>query len=88
MHGRVGAYAVEKGVDVLVCIGSLSKSMYEEAGKTAQRLGISEGNLYYFPEKKDFLGRWQEILQKGDTLLVKASHGMAFEEIVKRIAEH
>ncbi len=88
MHGRVGAYAVEKGVDVLVCIGSLSKSMYEEAGKTAQRLGISEGNLYYFPEKKDFLGRWQEILQKGDTVLVKASHGMAFEEIVKRIAEH
>ncbi len=44
-------------------------------------------SVYYFPGKKEFLENWKKIIRKDDTVLVKASHGMAFEQIVKALAE-
>lgn len=87
MHAEVGGYAVEKGIDIVICIGGISKYMYEGACQKAQENGSSKENIYYFAEKKDFLGKRKELLCKGDTILVKASHGMAFEEIVKAVEE-
>ena len=87
MHAKVGAYAVEKGIDVLICIGGLAEYMYKEAGKTAERLGLPAENIHYFPGKEDFLEIWHDVLKKGDTILIKASHGMEFSKIVKEIAE-
>lgn len=84
MHAKVGAYAMEKGTDVLICIGALAEYMYRESEKTAQRLGVFK-KIYYFAEKEEFLKKWQDILKKGDTILVKASHGMDFQEIVKAL---
>lgn len=85
MHGKVGAYAVQKKTDVIVCIGSLSEWMYKEAVLTAGQKGRTTENIYYFPKKQDFLEKKETILRAGDTILVKASHGMAFEEIVKEL---
>lgn len=82
MHAKVGAYAAEKGVDVLVCIGTLSQDMFQEAQKAVSAAG-SRTQVYYFAGKEGFLEKWGDILQAGDTILVKASHGMAFEEIVR-----
>lgn len=87
LHAKVGTYAAEKKTDVIICIGALSKAMYEAACRAAETAGISKENIYYFEKKQDFLERCQDILQKGDTILVKASHGMAFEEIVKVLSE-
>lgn len=36
LHERVGGYAVEKGVDCLICTGKLSRHMYEGALKAAE----------------------------------------------------
>ena len=36
LHERVGGYAVEKGVDCLICTGELSRHMYEGALKAAE----------------------------------------------------
>ena len=33
--------------------------------------------------KADFFKNAENLLQKGDTILVKASHGMDFPEIIK-----
>ncbi len=85
MHTEVGAYAVENGMDVLVCIGTLSEAMYEGAVKAAEKAGISTEQIYYFKEKREFLDKCRSILQTGDTVLVKASHGMAFHEIVESL---
>lgn len=85
MHAKVGAYAVEKGIEVIVCIGELSVNMYDSAGEAMQEAGRENTELYYFPGKKEFLEKMSGILRKGDTVLVKASHGMAFEEIVKAL---
>ena len=30
-HEEVGAYAVEKGINTIVCVGPLSKKMYDKA---------------------------------------------------------
>lgn len=78
MHARVGAYAVEKKIDVIICIGKLSKNMYEGARKEADGENLSKQDIYYFEEKQDFLNEMERILEKEDTILVKASHGMEF----------
>lgn len=87
MHARVGAYAAEKGIDVVVCIGSLSESMYQAARTKTGEAGRSLESIYYFAGKKEFLEKSSDILQTGDTILVKASHGMAFDEIVQALEE-
>ena len=79
LHAQVGAYAAEQGLDVLVCIGRLSRHMYEaarESGKINQ--------LHYFETKEQFLQYPYHVgFEKGDTVLIKASHGMAFNQITE-----
>ncbi len=93
MHSQVGAYAAKLDIDVIVCIGDLAKDMYEgacegvkesEAKGTGSRAG---SHVHYFSQKGEFMEKWKDIGKEGDTVLVKASHGMAFEEIVKMLAE-
>ena len=77
MHREVGQYAAEKGIDLILCVGGLSSEMYEgaaEKGGEARHFEIREG--------------LEAILQPGDTVLVKASHSMAFENIVQNIQEN
>lgn len=85
-HGEVGAYAVKKGIDVLVCVGTLSKNMYEQACKTKETVpGGSKTDLFYFESRDEMSESLSGILKKGDTVLVKASHGMGFEKVVSRL---
>ena len=39
----------------------------------------------YFPEKEDFIKVKDQVIQKGDVILVKASRGMEMEKIVNEI---
>ena len=76
MHREMGAYAAQLKIDQLVCIGELSKNMAEGA-KDSESTTVS-----WFATKKDFFDKIDTIIKKGDTILVKASHGMEFPEIV------
>ena len=78
LHGEVGAYAAEKGIDVLICAGELSGCMYEKALSMG---GKSE--VYYFETRDVMLAELKDILKPGDSVLVKASHGMQFEKVVE-----
>lgn len=78
LHGEVGAYAAEKGIDVLICAGELSGCMYEKALSMG---GKSE--VYYFETRDAMLAELKDILKPGDSVLVKASHGMQFEKVVE-----
>ena len=82
LHGEIGAYAAEKKVDVLVCVGSLSKNMYDAACKA------SSGEIYYFETRDEMLTALNAILLPGDNILVKASHGMHFEAVVESLQIH
>ena len=92
MHREVGIHAVRKGIDVLICIGSLMKSAQTERWnilsskkrRTYRRdafvfCAFSDSDLP-FATKADFLREAKELLKEGDTVLVKASHGMEFPE--------
>lgn len=83
LHGEVGAYAVDKGIDVLLCTGELCRSMYEQAcaGK------INSTEIYYFADRETLLKELGSILKAGDNILVKASHGMQFEKVVSYLEQ-
>lgn len=80
LHYEVGVHAAEKKIDLVVCIGDLSEH-------TAKGATGSENKVIYFQTKADFLGEVESWINAGDTILVKASHGMAFPEIVERLAQ-
>ena len=75
MHSRTGAYAVKRGVELVIACGSLAKAIFDGA----QAAG---GNARYFENKAALIEKLGELIQPGDSVLVKASHSMAFEDIV------
>ena len=82
MHYDVGAHAAASGIDVVVCIGGLSKETARGAEETAAGNG-AETAVFHYDTKADFFADAEHILREKDTILVKASHGMEFPEIVE-----
>jgi len=78
-HAEIGSYAAVKNIDCILCVGKLSRNMYEAA--LAVEESISQA--YYYETKEEMLTDLPSILNAKDTVLVKASHGMHFEEVVK-----
>ncbi|MBR1691340.1 MAG: UDP-N-acetylmuramoyl-tripeptide--D-alanyl-D-alanine ligase [Lachnospiraceae bacterium] len=81
LHDEIGAYAAAKGIDVIVALGELGRHIYEGAKAAGQK------QLFYYENAEEFLKHKGEILQAGDTILVKASHGMHLERIVEELEE-
>ena len=69
----------EKGIDVVCAIGDLAKSLAEGASANPQT------ETHWFETKADFLSAMNEIIRDGDNVLVKASHGMWFPELVEEL---
>ncbi|MCH5274652.1 MAG: UDP-N-acetylmuramoyl-tripeptide--D-alanyl-D-alanine ligase [Lachnospiraceae bacterium] len=78
MHAEVGAYAIEQGVDALYCVGEKSRFMYDAA---LERYDGSQ-DIRYFENREELLESLPLLIQEGDTILIKASHGMGFSAIV------
>ncbi|MCR4788142.1 MAG: UDP-N-acetylmuramoyl-tripeptide--D-alanyl-D-alanine ligase, partial [Lachnospiraceae bacterium] len=81
LHYSIGEYVFLHGIDVLVSIGKLSVNMYDAAVKGAN--GNEHKKVYHFDTKEEAINALPEILRKDDAILVKASHGMHFENIVE-----
>lgn len=76
LHYEIGTYAASKKVDLLVCVGKLSKNMY---------IGAKEASFQdslYFETRDALIAALPELVKADDTILVKASHGMGFEHVV------
>ena len=91
LHAEIGSYAAEKGIDVIICTGTLSKNMYEGALLAKQDtlmaaerdLAAKKKEVYYFETRDEMLDKLSGILKQGDNILIKASHGMHFEQVVE-----
>ncbi len=90
LHAGVGAYAVTSGTDRILCVGENSRHMYQgalEAAKAAKDGADECSQILYFADRDSLLKAMKEqrdaLLPKGCTILVKASHGMAFAEVVE-----
>ncbi len=81
MHDEIGKYVVEADIDVLVCVGELSENMYQGAAKFKEETG-KKTLIYHRNSTTEAIGGLFDIVEKGDTILVKASHGMHFSRIV------
>jgi len=79
LHKNLGILAGQSGLDVLICCGALAEHIYQ-GGRTDGRMQV-----WYFSEKAELFSVLPAMIQKNDTILVKASHSMAFEEIVNEL---
>ena len=65
--------------------------MYEGAEETLLGLGFNASDqlinhrLYYYETREELITDLPSILHPGDTILVKASHFMGFENVVKSL---
>lgn len=82
LHYNTGVYAAEKEIDIICCIGQLSKEAYQGA-KAAAKNSV----VFHFDTRDEFLDKISNVVKKGDTILVKASHGMEFPKIVDTLKE-
>ena len=82
-HEQVGAFAAETGIRKLVCIGKLSEKM----AQAAKAVEGSQTLVSWYPDIPSFLEKAGEELEEGETVLVKASHFMHFEQIVEALTE-
>mgnify|MGYP000878205754 CR=1 FL=1 len=73
LHAEVGTYAAEQNVDLVCGIGDLTRSLVEEA--------------LWFADNESFIQAIPDIIKDGDNVLVKASHGMNFPQIVHALEE-
>lgn len=79
MHKEIGQYAAHKGIDLILCVGKQARILYDGAME-----GYEQGqDICHFSDKEEMRKKLPDLLKEGDTVLVKASHGMGFQEIVE-----
>ena len=77
LHYDVGAYTKGK-VDYLICVGALAKNIYEGASCDKPECMT----CVYLEDKEQVYKHLKETIMPQDTILLKASHGMGFADIV------
>jgi len=76
LHAGVGEYLGRAGVDCLVAVGELARYIYDAASAAL----VPE--VYYCATKEEARPLLRQAMQPDATVLVKASRGMALEELV------
>jgi len=76
LHRETGRYAAGAFIDVIICIGDLSAHTASGARESGA------GEVHHYPDKASFLLEAPKILHPNDAILLKASHGMHFEELL------
>ncbi|WP_026485530.1 UDP-N-acetylmuramoyl-tripeptide--D-alanyl-D-alanine ligase [Caldanaerobius polysaccharolyticus] len=77
-HRDVGEYVHKKGIDILLCVGTLA----EYIGQGAVTSGMEVSNIYKVRDNREAIGLLKRLLKRDDVVLVKGSRAMKMEEIV------
>lgn len=80
LHEEVGTYAASLNIDGVICVGDLMNHL-------ANAVQSANPDMYvkHFDTLDELLSQLPALTQKGDTLLIKASHSMNFDKIVKAL---
>ena len=81
LHAQVGTFAGGLKLDALYCAGPLCESLARGASEANPQLEVR-----HFADRETMMEKLPELLRKGDTILVKASHFMQFEKIVELLS--
>lgn len=80
LHRNVGEYAGRLGnIDAVLAVGELAWNIYDAAchGHVS--------DVIYAPNKEEAKKHLEKLIRPGGVILLKASRGMAFEELVREI---
>jgi len=77
LHAEMGCYAAERGAELVLTCGELSRSTHSAAAELCE--------AKHFDTNAELIAALPELLKKGDCVLVKASHSMKFDEISEAI---
>lgn len=80
LHAQVGAHGATVGIDAMICVGPLCRHMAEAARETNPDLPVLS-----LDSREELLNQLPQLVQEGDTILVKASHFMGFERVVEAL---
>ena len=75
VHREIGKYAAQRGVSAVITHGEEARRITEGAG----------GIAVHYDRREDLLTALSELILPGDVVLVKASHGPNFADIVEAI---
>jgi UDP-N-acetylmuramoyl-tripeptide--D-alanyl-D-alanine ligase len=88
---EIGKYAIEaheevgrlggKFLDILITIGPRAKFIADAANKS----GMARKNIYSFDTADEAKSTVQDLIKKGDLVLIKASRAMELDKIVEEI---
>ena len=73
LHGEIGAYAKQRGIDVLFCLGDNARNMAAQFGQ----------NAWHFERIEELLADLENLLASEVAVLVKGSRFMQMERVVK-----
>ena len=82
LHFEIGVYAKKAEIDCLICAGTEADNIYRGYVSTG-----SGGEAYSLITKSRLISMLPELIKKDDAVLVKASNGMKFNEIVDVLKE-
>ena len=74
LHRKVGKEIKKNNIDILITAGEASEYIDEEAKNVKEKIHLKD--------KKEVVEKLKEIQQEGDIILIKASNGMKFYEII------
>jgi len=88
LHYQVGEYLASKEINILITVGSLAKEISDAVEKMNQLAsnGSNICQVRHFNTRDEMLLELKNIIHAGDTILVKASHGMEFSKVVENLA--
>ncbi len=81
LHEQVGEIVVDQNIDILITVGEDAKYI----ASRAVECGMAKENVYSFVTNEDGISFIKDFLQKEDAVLLKASNGMHFIEIVNTL---
>lgn len=82
LHREVGKEVANDNIDILITVGTEAQNIADEACKN----GMNLKNIYTFNKNKEAIDKLKELIYQGNvSVLIKASNGMAFQEIVNAI---
>ncbi len=74
LHEKVGEEVYKNRIDILITVG-----------ENAKRFGMHKEKVFSYNTNDEAIKKLKEILRNGDCVLIKASYGMKFSQIVESL---
>ena len=82
LHEKVGNEVVNNAIDMLITVGEEAKNIANSALENKMK------NIHVFEKNEEAIEYILTIMTRGDVILVKASNGMKFIEIIQSVIDH